>query len=221
MRRFAPLLALLLLSTSTRAEGLDPQAGAWFGVFAAGPLHGDVMAWFDVHARANQDFSGVNYLVRPGVGWRFRPDMVAWLGYAWTPQTQGGAITLDEHRVWQQWTWDGPRFESGVRLSLRSRLEQRFANGEVGLRFRQFVRVQSPFLGGGPVLLAAWDEAFVAFNDTSFQAAGFDQNRLFLGVGTKVGSVARVEAGYFNNWLSRPGADPFRHVVMVNVFFSW
>lgn len=220
-RPFA-LALLLLLAGPAHAQPLKPEPGAWFGLFVSGPVAGNVLAWFDLHARSSDDFATVAYLVRPGIGYRVRPDMAVWLGYAWTPVVKRGDVTLDEHRPWQQWTWDGPRFESGLKLSFRSRLEERVAQGQVGLRFRQFVRLQSPWLGGGPLLLATWDEVFVAFNDTAWgQKAGFDQNRFFAGVGLKVGAHTRVEAGYFNNWLNRDGPDPFRHVAMVNVFVGW
>ncbi len=215
------LLAALLAAAPVSAAELAVEPQAWFGVFSQVHLTGPWVAWGDLHARVSDDVSKVSVLVRPGVGYRFRPDMVAWLGYAWTPVMREGDVTLDEHRVWQQWTWD-LELPRDAKLSLRSRLEQRLAHGEVGLRFRQFVRVQSAWLGGGPVLLAAWDEAFFAFNETGFgQQAGFDQNRFFAGVGLRVTRGVRLEAGYFNQYqLRRDAPDPFRHAAMVNIFAS-
>lgn len=216
------LLVALVLAPVASAQDLTHEPQSWFGLFTNGPLTGRVVGWFDAHLRMGFGESPVTMtLLRPGVGFRVRDDMTVWVGYLWAPVWRDGLQTLSEHRVWQQWTWD-LSFGSGAKMQLRSRLEQRFAAGEVGIRFRQFVRAQTAPLGGGPLMLAGWDELFLAFNDTRFgQLAGFDQNRLFLGVALKVSTKWRVEGGYFNQFLPRTGASPMRHAAAVNVFFIW
>jgi hypothetical protein len=215
-------LAALLVAVSARADGLAVESQAWFAIFTQIDLGHRLVAWGDVHARLSGDASRLSVLLRPGLGYTLRPGMVLWLGYAWTPLFVEGDLQLDEHRVWQQWSWDFG-LPGGGRMGLRSRLEQRLAGGALGLRFRQFVRAQTALLGGGPARLAVWDEIFFAFNDTAFgQQAGFDQNRLFAGVALRVTAAARLEAGYFNQYVHRRhAADPFRHVAMVNLFTSF
>lgn len=214
--------ALALAASAARAEGLAVEDQAWFGLFSQVGLGSRLVAWADAHARVAGDARKVSVLLRPGLGYTLRPGMVVWLGYAWTPVFHEGDLQLDEHRIWQQWSWD-VSLPGGGKLGLRSRLEERLAGGHVGVRFRQFVRAQTALLGGGPFRLAAWDEAFFALNDTAFgQQLGFDQNRFFAGVAMRVTEAVRFEAGYFNQYVHRRGAaDPFRHVAMVNVFTSW
>lgn len=221
MLRRAALLVWLFASPAL-GEGVSHQTQSWFGLFASGPVAGRVMGWFDAHGRfAFEPASSSTTLLRPGLGYRVRDDMTVWLGYLWAPVWTEGALTLDEHRLWQQWTWDLP-CASGAKVQLRTRFEQRFARAAVGLRLRQFVRAQTAPLQGTQLRLVAWDEAFVALNTTAFQRAGFDQNRLFLGLARGLTNSLRLEAGYFNQWLSRPGqADPLRHVAMVNAFMTW
>lgn len=218
------IVGLLCASlTAAAADDIAHEPQGWLAFFGQKKVAGSPFVfWLDVQARLNQPVTQTTWLLRPGVGLRFRPDMVAWLGYAWTPVVREGAITLDEHRVWQQWTWD-VALPLGMKLLVRSRLEERLARGEVGLRFRQFVRVQSPRLDGKPVILAAWDEAFVAFNDTAWgQQAGFDQNRVFGGVGLFLSDEVRLEVGYLNQYQVRRNApDPMRHVALINVFANW
>ena len=216
------VLVLLLLTTPAAAQVVhEPQA--WLGLFSSGPIAGRVVGWFDAHARLGFGLQPVtSVLLRPGVGYRVRDDVTVWLGYLWAPVWRAGQLSVNEHRVWQQLTWE-LALPAGAKLQLRSRLEERFVAEEVGWRFRQFVRAQTAALAGGPFMLVAWDEVFVAFNDTRFgQRAGFDQNRLFLGVAQKVTPQLRLEAGYFNQFLPRLTApSPMRHVAMVNVFVAW
>jgi hypothetical protein len=217
-------LAVILSSVGAlAADDVAHEQQGWLAFFGTKQLAASPWVfWLDAQLRLNEHVTQGTVLLRPGVGVRFRPDMVAWLGYAWTPVIREGALSLDEHRLWQQWTWDVP-LPLGMKLSLRSRLEERLALSQVGLRFRQFVRLQSPRLGGGPMILAVWDEAFIAFNDTSFgQQAGFDQNRAFAGVGLFMSKEVRLEAGYLNQYQVRRNApDPMRHVLQVSVFANW
>lgn len=215
-------MLVLVLASTARAEELAHEPQAWLALFSGGPVAGRFVGWFDAHGRFGfEQVATTSILLRPGVGYRVRDDMTVFLGYLWAPVYREGRQTLDEHRVWQQWTWD-LAFASGVKMQLRSRMEERFAQGDVGFRFRQMVRAQTaPMLER--FMLVAWDEVFIAFNDTRFgQRAGFDQNRLFLGVANSLTRKIRVEAGYYNQWLPRPMApDPMRHAAMVNLYVGW
>lgn len=221
LRLFALLLLLAAPVARAQAE-LVHEPHAWFGLFSGGPLVSRFVGWFDAHARLGFAPSPNTFiLLRPAVGYRVRDDMTVYLGYLWAPVWRNGQQTLDEHRVWQQWTWD-LAFSTGVKMQLRSRFEERFAQGAVGFRFRQLLRAQTAPLHSR-FMLVAWDEFFIAFNDTRFgQRAGFDQNRLFLGVANSLTPKVRVEAGYFNHYLLRADAPALmRHAVMLNLFVGW
>jgi hypothetical protein len=71
-----------------------------------------------------------------------------------------------------------------------------------------------------PVGLVAWDELFIGFNDVSWgPSAGYDQNRLFLGVARPVDDWGRVEVGYLLAHLDRE-PDLVAHAVAVNLFVN-
>jgi hypothetical protein len=222
--RFSLLLLLIGGASPARAQDLTHEPQTWLALFSGGPLAGRFVGWFDAHGRFGfaPDSSAPNtaVLLRPGVGYRVRDDMTLYLGYLWAPVWRDGLQTLDEHRLWQQWTWD-LALQSGPKFQLRSRLEQRLAQGDVGIRFRQMVRAQTAPMRER-FMLVAWDEVFIAFNDTRFgQRAGFDQNRLFLGVANSLTKKVRLEAGYFNQYLPRPGPDPMRHAFAANLYVTW
>ncbi|MFT3707476.1 MAG: DUF2490 domain-containing protein [Archangium sp.] len=218
------ILAIALVSLPALAQQQDEfthEPQGWLAFFGQKKLPNSVFVfWLDAQARLNETATQTQVLLRPGVGVRFRPDMTVWVGYAWTPTIRAGNIAIDEHRLWEQWIWD-LTFDNGMKAQLRSRLEQRLQRGEIGVRFRQFARVQSPRYGRG--MLVAWDEVFFAFNDTKWgQEAGFDQNRLFAGLGFFIDDSVRLETGYMNQLVHRREAvDPVRHVAMVNVFANW
>lgn len=215
----------LLLAPSAYAQPPDvvEETQAWFALIAQKKLgDSNFVFWLDAHVRINGTGNQQTLIARPGLGYRFRPDMSVWVGYAWVPVFKDEVETLDEHRLWQQWTWDIALPLEG-KIQLRSRLEERFAKGSVGFRFREFVRAQTGRLGNSPVMLVVWDEAFVAFNDTSFgQQVGFDQNRLFLGLAFYFSKEVRFEAGYGNQYVVRRDApDPVRHLAVANLFANW
>ncbi|MBM4341862.1 MAG: DUF2490 domain-containing protein [Deltaproteobacteria bacterium] len=209
------------------AESFAHSAQAWAGAFFQGPLRGDLFFQGDLHYRVSDQGAPATAIVRPAIGWLLAPGVTVTLGYAYTPSWPApGVKAVGEHRAWQQAQIDQPVLNGALRVQWRSRLEQRSrpATSEaVGLRFRQFVRWTRPL--GERWLLTAWDEVFVGLNRTDWgQLLGFDQNRVFIGIGAHVVPMTfRVEAGYFN--LARrtpPGkADGMIHAAMVNLFVNW
>ena len=143
-------------------------------------------------------------------------------GYAFAAGFLDGGGTLREHRLIQQYAWRGASI--GGTVSLRSRLEQRFIEGNDGVmwRMRQQVRVSWPLTGTGRLQLVAADEVFVYANTTSRAARGFDGNRVFAGLRQVVTPRAALEAGYLNAF-ARVRAGGFRrsHVLSAVVGLSF
>lgn len=212
-------------------EGTDDQYETWFGGFFSGPLAGPLYTHSDLHYRGWDDFSPHWILVRPGLSLRLMDGMFVTLGYAWTPSWGGrdGDRFTDEHRVWEQWMFDFGLGETGIRVQIRTRLEERFRSTvEVGMRLRQMLRLSVPLTPDRAFLFVLWDEIFFDLNDTTvtrYQFAGFGQNRLFCGFGWQVvPTTLRFEVGYFNQWIRRPGndhGDAVNHTAMLNVYVSW
>lgn len=216
--------ALLSAAAPARAEtAYDMQV--WTAAFVTAKLTGrepgatsGVSAWLDLHARRTG--GGVIGIVRPALGYRFSKDVSAWAGY--------GAIGLfddapesraQEHRAWQQGLFNFPL--GALFVQLRPRLEERFREGqpEVAFRARLLARVNVTFGPDNPFFLATWTEPFFHLNDVMWgPRGGFDQNRLFLGLGIKGPAGTRVEVGYLNVTVSRPVGPSIAHNISVNLF---
>jgi len=223
--------ALALLATSTPAQDLNHDVGAWFAAAGQGSIEsgGEKTRWrwwFDAHARFLDGSEGVDQsIVRPGFGYDLSKRSTLWLGYGWIYSDPAGTDAYDEHRIWQQYTW--AKDYAANNFFLRSRLEQRFleTGDDVGWRFRQFFKVSYPFSFEPRLTLAAYEEVFVNFNDTDWGAeAGFDQNRLFAGLGWTLDREkhVRVELGYLNQFIHRPTrSDEMNHIFSLNFFLSF
>lgn len=224
------LAALACGATSTAtAETVDDQ-GLWLAFLSQGAFSDDADSpwkwWFDAHARFFDDADGFGQsILRPGIGYEIAERTTLWAGYGWINTAPAARSNFDENRVWQQLTWStdvGP-----ATWALRSRLEQRFleTGSDTGWRWRQFVRMRMPIVGGPrDVYFVAWDEVFVNFNDTDWGArSGFNQNRLFIGFGRRRQRCAdtRIEIGYLNQAINPAGGDNLtNHILSFNYFFQ-
>jgi len=112
------------------------------------------------------------------------------------------------------------------RLAGRTRLEQRFfeGEGETGWRLRQFFKTTAPLGADLGPFVSLWDELFYDLHDTDFgQRRGLRQNRAFVGLGWHLSEAGRttLEVGYLNQWIDRPNVDGLNHVLSMNVFMAW
>lgn len=174
--------------------------------------------WLDLQDRRRSD--STLYIVRPAVGYAFSPSLLAHFGFAWVPTDYDDPAmsTVNEYRLWQQVI--GNHVVSDLfKTQARVRFEQRFGPGDdIGYRLRLLARGQYQPISDFALQLVVHDELFIGFNDTDWSAKkGFDQNRLFVGVGTdtKLKGV-RVEVGYMNVYLN--AVDRFDNIVAINLF---
>jgi len=222
-------LAQSMLSGAVQAQTVD-DTGVWGALFARGDLaedatDGRLKWWFDGHARFFDDTDGFGQsIVRPGIGYQLGETATLWAGYGWIRTSPAAASDFDEHRIWQQLTWSEPC--GPATLGFRSRLEQRFleTGSDTGWRFRQLVSYRRPFACNDRFTLVAWDECFFHLNDTNWGAdAGFDQNRIFFGIGRLCDCTGgrRIEVGYLNQYIGRPGRDDLsNHLLSINLYWS-
>lgn len=185
---------------------LGPEAERWLGYLEVQPRFGDY---------------GIQLIVRPALGFKVFDWATAWLGYAWIPTfANGDTPDRYEHRIWQQWTaaWN----PDVVELQSRSRLEQRIITGEsdVGLRFRQLFRANWRFVADAVVYMPTTAEFMFDLLETEWSGdSGFEQYRLFGGLGLRLSSEVRIEAGYaLVHHIRDPGADDLSHVATISMF---
>jgi hypothetical protein len=155
------------------------------------------------------------FIVRPAIGFDLTRRSSLWAGYGYIATYPAGAETLDESRAWQQYLWNGPAL--GGTAQWRSRLEQRAIEGndDTAWRARQFWRLTKPVATGAGLAIVVWDEVFVHLNDTIRTKGGFDQNRLFAGVGLNAGPQGRFEVGYLHQAIEGGrGVDRRHHAVL-------
>ena len=226
---FGALLLLTVLSVPCGAQTVDDR-GFWTAWLTQGKISTDPCSqcqgwkwWFDGHLRFFDDTNGFGQsIVRPGVGYAIAENMTLWAGYAWIHNSPAARPAFDENRIWQQLT--GSKQLGCLKFGARSRLEQRWVElgDDTGLRFRQFFSLRRPLPNNPQLLLVGWDEMFFHLNDTDWGArGGFDQNRVFVGLGIKSNCNRkwRTEIGYLHQFINRPtAADRSNHILAVNFF---
>ncbi len=162
------------------------------------------LGYFEVQPRFGDNASDLErLLIRPAIGYRLSPKLSLWQGYAWTPLFS--PFFDGEHRTYQQVLYDTSVGATGV--VSRTRFEQRFIEGAGGTshRVRSMLRLSHPISRDRKWLAIGYDELFWNLNSTdNGPVRGFDQNRLFLGVGRQINSSLRVETGYMLNPVNRP-----------------
>ena len=213
-------LGLLLVQIGGPAWASGSDFQAWSAVAINGPVKEDsnLMLWFDGHARFRDDASDLGVsIIRPALGWRLNPKLTLWGGYARVTGHRTGP-NIEEDRIWQQATYPIATIFGG-NLSGRTRLEQRFrkVGSDTGHRFRQFTRWAKP-LDNPAASVVIWSELFLGLNDTDWgQRSGYDQHRLFLGMGWQLSDNMRIEGGYLNNHIDgSPG--PTNHNISLTIF---
>lgn len=153
------------------------------------------------------------------VGWQLSDRVSVWQGYAWVPVFE--PINVNEHRIYQQLNVQGKIRR--IRLTNRTRLEERWIennDGKASIRLRHLVRGMVPLDAKQRWFLVLSDEVFVTLKGVSNgPAAGFDQNRLFVGINRKLNQVVNAELGYLNQWINTrdPVSDRMNHAILLGL----
>jgi hypothetical protein len=223
MRGRAILFALVFVGTSVASGGpAHADVEPTYQVKTAAYLRADLEeaiprlhAWLDV--TSFRDAGLTELALRPALGVRISDWGIVWAGYAYAPLFPAQATRVDEHRFFQMLTgrWMSPRLE----LDFWGRLEERFrpSSGDIGFRFRALGRLRV-HLGQSGFLFVASNELFLELNETSYAAAGLDQNRLFAGFGLQATSSLRFEAGYGLRYAPVPGPNTLAHQLGVELY---
>ena len=207
------LLALGLAAPASSQTVTDERV--WTGFTAQGRLGaGSPWRWSsDSLIRARDGVHTLDFLAeRVLISRDLTRGSSAGIGYAYGAGFLASGGTQGEHRFLQQYMWNG----GGRTLSLRSRVEERFIEGNDGvlLRARQQVRVNWPLSAAGQLQFVASEEVFFDANSTARASRGLDSNRVFAGVRQAVTSRSAVEMGYLNLYTRiRSGPNRRSHVL--------
>ena len=222
------LALLLFLCTTALGGGLVSSA-------LAQPTHNELQQWDTVvltvpvadkfklqlegQARLgfNSKLDALNrLLIRSSVGYQITPKLSVWQGYEWTPSWNEKGVLRDEHRIWEQLLYDTQWRRVDIRL--RTRLEQRLIEhtaGQVGNRVRQLVRLSHP-LGHTKAYVVGYNELFINLNGVhNGPSGGYDQNRVFVGLGYAFNTHVSAEGGYLLNHVRQPSQpNELNHVLL-------
>jgi hypothetical protein len=144
-----------------------------------------------------------------------------WQGYAWIPSWIPNYV--EENRIFQQVLVEN-RFPRWT-MQNRFRLEERYIEGvsECAMRFRWFNRVMIGLKKNSRWALALQEEIFVNLNDVSpALTAGFNQNRVFIGLNRAVTQNFNFDIGYQYQYINRnlPLEDRNNHILMMNWYYT-
>lgn len=208
------LLALPLLAPAAPAGAVEDEARLWGVVAARMGLTERLSGSLEVQTRFSDDISEFErVVVRPSLRWLFAPSLTGSLGYdAHIVESPSDFL---EQRVWQQLSAEHEL--AGVSGSLRFRLEERFIEDVDGaaVRARIRLRLQAP-LPRPAWYLAGSNEVLVGFNSLrGGPERGFDEDRLFAGVGRSLGRGLKLEAGYQLQYVHRSGEDRANHALVI------
>ncbi|MGR9086182.1 MAG: DUF2490 domain-containing protein [Gammaproteobacteria bacterium] len=229
-RKFCAALSGLMLTGPVAAKTAE-DFQTWGNITLTGRLGAvspelkNFRYWLEGQGRFGDDTSRFSQgMLRSGLGYALNDAASIWLGYAFIPTEEPFSTPpVDEHRIWQQLLWS-KAFSSGT-ITSRSRFEQRFVQrgDDVGWRFRQLFKLSSPLPFAPDFSLVLTDEYFVNLNRTDWNADdGFDQNRLFTGMGYNFNTNIRTEIGYMNQYIRKSEApDRISHILSVNLYLNY
>lgn len=208
-------LILCIFVANLHAE-VEEDGAFWINLNAQGKLPLENLNWYaEYQPRWRQEGKHLDVsILRPAIYYAVNQNTSIWLGYANVRFHPSGRSSREENRLWQQFLY---KFEpiDNVFMQSRTRFEQRhFENAsDTGYRLRQLFRVSVP-LNRSPYSLVLWDEYFIHVNDTDWGAVrGFDQNRTFLGVNTKINQQVALEVGYLNQHINTRNFDRENHAL--------
>jgi Protein of unknown function (DUF2490) len=206
----------------------------WSPIFMTVKLPSSFLAYMEVQPRfADLDEDGHidQLLLRPAVGYQLTEHLSIWQGYAWVGNfnqrhTPPQSPFFEESRIYQQILYSR-KFDS-FKIVSRTRLEERWIEHVDGtaVRFRTMLRGQYPLPMAPEWALVAADEIFINLNTvgTRGPAAGFDQNRVFVGVNRTFSKYFNMDVGYQNQLLNSRSipnlANQMNHMILFQFFIT-
>lgn len=229
-RQYFAALLILFYASQQGFAATERDFQTWFNVTAIGNFAKESKAysrfkyWLegqdrigDISSRSSQE------MLRSGLGYSLTANTSLWLGYGWIHTGAPFTSTpFAENRMWQQLLWT-KSYEYLTLLS-RTRLEQRFLanNPKVAYRARQLAKITVPLKISSNFSFVSYDELFWHTNNfVGRNSKGFDQNRVFIGLGYQLYPAVTAEIGYMNQFIRRVGVPNFcSDILAVNIIIN-
>lgn len=183
----------------------------------------NVRGYVESNPRLNDNLNGINqYLFRTALGYKLRPNIEIFGGYAWINNYVPNYI--QENRIYQQ-LGVSHVIRKRIQVLHRIRNEQRFFEHKDGVsnRLRYQLRLAHP-IGKTKNYVVGSNELFVNLNTLrGGPNAGIDQNRLFLGIGRQFSEHVRAEIGYQFQYVNvnDPFDDKGAQQLITQMYLHW
>jgi hypothetical protein len=195
----------------------------WAPVYLTVPLSSSFIGYMDVTPRFGDNVSNLDQLyLRPAIGYKLTDRVSLWQGYAWVGNYQPSFFV--ENRLFQQLLYV-EKFPF-VKLTSRSRMEERFIEHTDGTAFRArtMLRGDFPLPRIPDTAFVVYDEIFANLNTVgNGPEAGFDQNRFFLGLNHKFMKQFNMDLGYqmqAHNYSSSGLINQINNILLLQFFID-
>ena len=224
LKKLAAAVSLFFAVTNVNADTIE-DGRIWLNLNAQGAIGDTNFNWYaELQPRWREEGEKFDQLLlRPGIFYKLDAKSSVWFGYAKVVNHPDGKPTREENRLWQQYSYSFDKIGS-VAIQSRTRLEQRRLENasDTEHRLRQMIKLSMPLSFSPNVSAVVSDEYFVKLNNTDWGGkSGFDQNRLFLGLGYKFDNHTKLEAGYLNQYVNTSTVDRMNHVLSTTVSYSF
>jgi hypothetical protein len=204
--------------TAPAAADTESDVQQWTSVRINHPIGDRWAVSLASEVRFDDDVSDYkSFSLKPAVHVAFARHWHLGLGYKYEDKDGGS----DEQAAWQEAAFA----QSFGKLALghRLRLEERFIEGIGGVIARSRYRLKAAHpLWSSPWYLVGSEEVLVNLNNQGEgPVSGFEQNRLFAGLGLHLGRHVRAELGYLWRFeRERSGPDRSDHIISLSLFFD-
>ncbi|MEB3206823.1 MAG: DUF2490 domain-containing protein [Vampirovibrionales bacterium] len=225
---FALLLVMIVQQPMALAKN-DRDLEMWLPVTLDAHVTPHIRFQGEVQTRLGDNISQMDrLLIRGAVGAQITKSFSLWQGYGWVPSFEKLNVKQDtfeenfnnENRLYQQAMFENQW--SKLKIVNRTRLEERFIDNTSGtsVRARHMVRLVYPITPSGKLSGVVYDEFFINLNHLRVgPQAGFDQNRLFVGLNQKLFKYTSLEAGYLWNPVNvfKSSINRTNHIILIGL----
>jgi hypothetical protein len=221
MKLLLPVLMLVFLLASGRAVAADDDLQFWFPVQVVHPFGDSWTVSMQAEVRLQDDISEFDELVlKPALNYHFNEHWALSLGYKYIDKYDAS----NEHDIWQElhYNWACKKWSGGHQV----RLEERIIDGIDGVlpRIRFLSHIAHP-LGDSDWYGTGWGAVRFNLDDKVDSSgggpvSGFEQVRLFAGLGKHLGENTKAEFGYLYRYeRERTSPNKSDHVIHLQMVF--